>query len=239
MSKKLWLIKAKHSNLDELNETVGKNSDFFLSNFNTNTFNSDPIFARNNSPIIFIELNKDFNEHDEIIHKIREQKPKTKFIACGQVESKSLFLKLIELKVDDYVDYPLNISSIANMAYKHSIIIKRTARRGADPYFSKSKKVNELIKTIDQISTSEINCLFTGPSGSGKEFFANYFRKKSPRSDAPFITVNCPAIPENLLESELFGHEKGSFTGADERKIGKIELAQGGILFLDEINIFL
>lgn len=236
MSKKLWLIKAKHSNLDGIQDTVAKNSDFFLSGLNLNTLSTDLIFHRLSSPIIFVEFEKDLTEHDEIIHTIKEKKPKAKIIACSQNESKDLFLKLIELKVDDYANYPLSISTVSNMAYKHSVIIKRTARRGGDPYFSKSKVVNELIKTIDQISSTEINCLFTGPSGSGKEFFAKYFKSKSPRSNAPFITVNCPAIPENLLESELFGHEKGSFTGAEEKKIGKIELAQGGILFLDEIG---
>lgn len=236
MSKKLWLIKAKHSNLGVIQDTIAKNSDFFLSSFNLDSLKNDLIFHRSSSPIIFIEFEKDFTEHDEIIHIIKEHKPKAKLIACSQNESKDLFLKLIELKVDDYANYPLSISTVSNMAYKHSVIIKRTARRGGDPYFSKSKVVNDLIKTIDQISSTEINCLFTGPSGSGKEFFAKYFRSKSPRSETPFITVNCPAIPENLLESELFGHEKGSFTGAEEKKVGKIELAQGGILFLDEIG---
>jgi len=93
-----------------------------------------------------------------------------------------------------------------------------------------------VITLADQVAGSEASILITGESGTGKEVLARYVAKKSERADKPFISVNCAAIPENLLESELFGHEKGAFTGAIARRIGKFEEANGGTLLLDEIS---
>jgi len=96
--------------------------------------------------------------------------------------------------------------------------------------------MKSVIALADQVSGSDASILITGESGVGKEVMARYVHKKSRRAMAPFIAVNCAAIPENLLESELFGHEKGAFTGAVARRIGKFEEADGGTLLLDEIS---
>jgi two-component system, response regulator FlrC len=93
-----------------------------------------------------------------------------------------------------------------------------------------------VIALADQVSGSDASILLTGESGTGKEVLARYVHRKSSRAEKPFISVNCAAIPENLLESELFGHEKGSFTGAIARRVGKFEEANGGTLLLDEIS---
>src|SRR6195256_4056645 len=93
-----------------------------------------------------------------------------------------------------------------------------------------------VIAMADQIAPSEASILISGESGTGKEILARYVHRRSSRADKPFISVNCAAIPENLLESELFGHEKGAFTGAVARRIGKFEEASGGTLLLDEIS---
>ena len=93
-----------------------------------------------------------------------------------------------------------------------------------------------MLSLADQIAGSEASILITGESGTGKEVLARYVHRKSLRNEKPFISVNCAAIPENLLESELFGHEKGAFTGAIARRIGKFEEANGGTLLLDEIS---
>jgi two-component system response regulator FlrC len=104
------------------------------------------------------------------------------------------------------------------------------------PMVARDPVMDSVIKLADQIAPSDASILITGESGVGKEVMARYVHTKSRRSSKPFISVNCAAIPENLLESELFGHEKGAFTGAVARRIGKFEEADGGTLLLDEIS---
>jgi len=104
------------------------------------------------------------------------------------------------------------------------------------PMVVRDPAMQQVIQLADQVAPSEASILITGESGSGKEVIARYVHQKSRRSNKTFISVNCAAIPENLLESELFGHEKGAFTGALARRIGKFEEANGGTLLLDEIS---
>ena len=98
-----------------------------------------------------------------------------------------------------------------------------------------SKSMREIFALIEQIAPSNVSVLITGESGTGKEMVARTLHDLSPRKPRPFVAVNCAAIPETLIESEIFGHEKGSFTGAVERRIGCFELASGGTLLLDEL----
>ncbi|MGZ3279681.1 MAG: sigma-54-dependent transcriptional regulator FlbD [Caulobacteraceae bacterium] len=104
------------------------------------------------------------------------------------------------------------------------------------PMVTRDPAMEQMLKLAEQVAPSDASILITGESGVGKEVMARFMHKKSRRADRPFISVNCAAIPENLLESELFGHEKGAFTGALARRIGKFEEANGGTLLLDEIS---
>lgn len=105
-------------------------------------------------------------------------------------------------------------------------------------FFGKGSKIQKLLQSVEKLAkSSDTTILLEGESGTGKEVFAKYIHQKSPRSSAPFITINCATIPRDLAESELFGHEKGAFTGASQKtKLGKFELANGGTLLLDEIG---
>lgn len=104
-----------------------------------------------------------------------------------------------------------------------------------DSLISYSKTMKEILATINAVSNSKATILLVGETGVGKEVLAKLIHNKSDRQGKRFVTINCAAIPENLIESELFGHEKGSFTGAYHRKIGKFEQAQSGTIFLDEM----
>ncbi len=145
--------------------------------------------------------------------------------------------------IKEAIEYKKNKSGITKQQVKKvssNIINKNDLENYTDKmnqlrFSTKSEKIIEIQKTIKKIASKKISILLTGESGTGKEYYAKYIHSLSPRSNTSFIPVNCPAIPKTLVESELFGHEKGSFTGAISTKIGKFESANNGVLFLDEI----
>src|SRR5438270_6127913 len=106
----------------------------------------------------------------------------------------------------------------------------------AEGMFGSSRAMLEIYKAIGRVAAQDTTVLITGETGTGKELVARAIYQHSARSQAPFLALNCAAIPENLLESELFGHEKGAFTGADRLRIGKFEQCNGGTILLDEIG---
>lgn len=114
-------------------------------------------------------------------------------------------------------------------------VLKRKVSKTRD-ILGNSDNINKIKETIERVAPTEARVLITGANGSGKELVARWLHEKSNRADSPLIEVNCAAIPSELIESELFGHEKGSFTSAVKQRIGKFELANGGTLFLDEIG---
>jgi DNA-binding NtrC family response regulator len=119
-----------------------------------------------------------------------------------------------------------------------NILLKEelASRRGAPQIVGEDPKLKQVTVALQRAATTDATVLLEGESGTGKELFARALHALSPRADGPFVAINCAAIPETLLETELFGHEKGAFTGAAARKPGKFELAHRGTLFLDEIG---
>jgi len=107
---------------------------------------------------------------------------------------------------------------------------------GVAPIIGRHPRLRAALHLLRRVAPTDSTVLLTGESGTGKELFARALHALSPRKDGPFVAVNCAAIPEALLENELFGHEKGAFTGADRRHVGRFELAQGGTLLLDEVG---
>ena len=149
-------------------------------------------------------------------------------VACGIGTDTPAAVRAIKAGAKEYVPLPPNAELIA------AVLLAVAAE--ADAIVTRDPALNRVLAVAEQVAPSDASVLITGESGTGKELMARHIHKKSRRSKAAFISVNCAAIPENLLESELFGHEKGAFTGAVARRVGKFEEAHGGTLLLDEIS---
>ena len=150
-------------------------------------------------------------------------------IACGiDATDAAGAVAAIQAGAREYIPLPPDAELIASVF--EAIVEENNA------YIYEDQKMHDLIAQADQVAGSSASVLILGESGTGKEVLARHLHQKSNRSGQSFIAVNCAAIPENLLESELFGHEKGAFTGATARRIGKFEAAHGGTLLLDEIS---
>ena len=149
-------------------------------------------------------------------------------VACGVGSDPELAARAIRAGAKEFIPLPPEADLIA--------AVLAAVSDDDRPLVTSDPAMQTVLTLADQVARSDASILITGESGVGKEVMARYMHQKSRRADKPFISVNCAAIPENLLESELFGHEKGAFTGAIGRRIGKFEEADGGTLLLDEIS---
>jgi DNA-binding NtrC family response regulator len=149
-------------------------------------------------------------------------------IACGVNPDPDKAAAAIRAGAKEFIPLPPEVELIA--------AVLAAVSDDERPLVTRDPAMQQMMKLAEQVAPSDASILITGESGVGKEVMARFLHKKSRRADRPFISVNCAAIPENLLESELFGHEKGAFTGALARRIGKFEEANGGTLLLDEIS---
>ncbi len=163
-----------------------------------------------------------------LIEALKSERIAAPVVACGVKNDADAAVAAIRAGAKEYVPLPPDADLIA--AIFEAVTDEKSDMIAVDPAMKK------VIALADQVAPSEASILITGESGVGKEVVAKYVHGKSKRASKPFISINCAAIPENLLESELFGHEKGAFTGAVARRIGKFEEANGGTLLLDEIS---
>lgn len=175
--------------------------------------------------LVMVDVKQNIAAFIEALEKERFSIP---VVACGVGTDTTSAVKAIKAGAKEYVPLPPDAELIA--AVLEAVTEEASAMIASDP------AMQRVLKLADQIAPSEATILITGESGTGKEVMSQYIHKKSKRAGGPFIALNCAAIPENLLESELFGHEKGSFTGAVARRIGKFEEATNGTLLLDEVS---
>jgi len=176
--------------------------------------------------------------------KIKPEVPVIMMTAYGTIE---LAVEAMKKRAYDYITKPFQNEELKltlRKALENYRLVKEnrrlsealSERHGYRNIVGKSKPMLKVYELIGKVAQSKASVLITGPSGTGKELIAKAIHYESPRKDSPFISVNCGALAETLLESELFGHEKGAFTGAIAMKKGRFELADGGTLFLDEIG---
>lgn len=164
----------------------------------------------------------------DFIQRLKKERIHMPVIACGIGTDARSAVKAIQQGAKEYVPLPPDAELIA--AVLEAVTEENNAMIASDP------AMKSVIVLADKIAPSEATVLITGESGTGKEVMSRYIHNNSKRSGGSFIAVNCAAIPENLLESELFGHEKGAFTGATARRIGKFEEAHKGTILLDEVS---
>ncbi len=175
--------------------------------------------------LILIDVKFDIKN---FVESLKAEKISVPIIACGFENDVKLAVDAIKYGAQEYLPLPPSEDLIA-------AILENISNQGNN-IISGSKAMERPLEIARKVSNSDANILITGESGTGKEIFANYIHENSERAKNQFIKVNCAAIPKDLLESELFGHEKGAFTGAVARKIGKFEESSGGTLLLDEIS---
>ncbi|MDE1901065.1 MAG: sigma-54-dependent Fis family transcriptional regulator [Alphaproteobacteria bacterium] len=149
-------------------------------------------------------------------------------VACGINANTEAAVRAIRAGAKEYVPLPPDAEMIA-------AVLQAVAEEDAT-FIARDPSMQPILQMVDRVGGSDASILITGESGTGKEVMAHHIHRKSRRAAGNFVSVNCAAIPDNLLESELFGHEKGAFTGAVARRIGKFEEANGGTLLLDEIS---
>ena len=180
------------------------------------------------------------------LEEILSISPNTKVIVVTGNDEKENALKAVALGAYDYYQKPIEPDTLSLIVERaHNLYeLERENERLAllqgssqiDGIISGSSSFSRVCRTVEKIAPTDVTALLLGESGTGKELLAKAIHNLSDKQDKPFIAINCAAIPESLLESELFGYEKGAFTGADKRTLGKIEYANGGTLFLDEIG---
>jgi DNA-binding NtrC family response regulator len=197
------------------------------------------------APLTLLDLQLPRVSGMEVLETIRREGLETTVIvitASGTVERA---VEAIRAGAYDFIPKPLDpahLEVVINKALERDSLREENRLLHSEldrldrPLVGQSPAMQALARTAQQVAASNATILLRGESGTGKEILARAIHRWSPRRDRPFVTVNCVALSEELLESELFGHEKGAFTGAHQRKLGKVELAHAGTLFLDEIG---
>jgi two-component system nitrogen regulation response regulator GlnG len=197
--------------------------------------------------VIFLDIRMGGIGGIETLQHIRSINPKQLVILMTAFGTAQTAIEAMKYGAFDYIMKPFDpqkvLSLAANALKTHADLRAASDYKpiiNTDDYkegiVGSSGAMQEVFKTIGQVTASDVTVMITGESGTGKELVARSIFKHSHRASRPFIAVNCAAIPDNLIESELFGHERGSFTGATAQRIGKFELCDGGTIFLDEIG---
>jgi len=182
----------------------------------------------------------------KILEKILSKSPTTKIIVVTGQEDREHALKAINSGAYDFFNKPVDAKSLTlvverafhlfEIEQENKVLLEKTLKSPLDGIIASSASMLKTCQIVEKIAPSDLSVLVLGESGTGKEVIAKALHNLSQYASGNYVAINCAAIPDNLLESELFGHEKGSFTGASNQKTGKIEVANNGTLFLDEIG---
>ena len=198
--------------------------------------------------IALLDINIPAKSGLELLKEAKEKGIKTPIIIMTAEQSMSNTLEAMKRGAFDYITKPFDLSEleiIIERAMENDRLVKELSKlkdrlkeklSEESTFIGKSRKIQSVFKTVGKIALQDVTVLVEGESGTGKELLARLIHTNSLRSEGPFVAVNTAAVPKELMESELFGFEKGAFTGATERTLGKFELSEGGTIFLDEVG---
>ncbi|MFP6609635.1 MAG: sigma-54 dependent transcriptional regulator [Deltaproteobacteria bacterium] len=203
--------------------------------------------ASERATVVFLDILMPGIDGLEVLETLRARDADTPVVMLTATKTVKTAVKAMKLGAFDYITKPFDVDEIRIVAQRaaDTSALKREVRRlrgevgqrySVENIIGRAPCMQELFETIERVAPMKTTVLVTGESGTGKELFAKALHYGGPRAGHSMVTLNCAAIPESLLESELFGHEKGSFTDAHERKLGQFEHADGGTIFLDEIG---
>lgn len=203
-------------------------------------------FKKKYYDILLLDLEMTEVHGEEVLKFVKEYSPSTKvIILTGKTEIRTA-INCIKNGAYDFLPKPYEFGQlivVINRALEHKrlqvnneILSSKINRAAPNTIIGESKAIRDVISMADRAAKSDSNILLEGETGTGKELFAEFIHKNSNRSDKPFVAINCASLPDQLIESELFGYEKGAFTDAKTSKQGLVEIANGGTLFLDEIG---
>ncbi|MGC8650660.1 MAG: sigma-54-dependent transcriptional regulator [Hydrogenobaculum sp.] len=197
------------------------------------------ILTKEYFPVILLDIWLEDGSGIDFIDTIKELSPNSSIVMITGHGGIELAVQSIKKGAFDFLEKPLSIEKLLNVlekAHKEHIKNKLTNIESKDDIIGESPAIKRLKEEIKKVAKSNANIVIFGENGTGKELVAKNIHQLSHRKDKPFVDINCAAIPDELIESELFGYEKGAFTGALSRKAGKLEIANEGTIFLDEIG---
>lgn len=227
---------------------LGKLMEKFGYSYEVASCGNEAIIAteKNNFDVIILDINMPDISGVEVMKKLKEKNVSTVVIILSAYENVSYAVETTKLGAYDYLVKPIDEeklritlqNAIKTKELESEVYELRKKIRGEEDgeIYTQYPEFQKLIDTIKKIAAYDVSILILGESGTGKELVARTIHKNSKRKDGPFISIDCATLPDNLVESELFGYEKGAFTGAIDSKSGRFELANGGTLFLDEIG---
>lgn len=213
-------------------------------NYSTSALQGLKAIEENQISCLLLDIQMPDMNGFEVLKKVKETTPSLSVIIISAHGSVENAIKATRLGAFDFIEKPVDrdklLISVRNAVAQVKLLTEnieiKKSLEGKGEILGSSKGIKNILELIDKVAPLNTRVLITGENGTGKELVARAIHKKSQRKDQPFIEVNCAAIPNELIESELFGHEKGSFTGAVTQRIGKFELANKGTIFLDEIG---
>lgn len=201
----------------------------------------------NKIDLVLTDLKLPKKDGMEVLRAAKEENPMLPVIMMTAFGTVDVAVQAIKEGAFDFITKPFDTDHLLHLIKKametqrlvaENILLRDevSSMRGMPTIIGKSEKILEVARKIQKVASAKTTVFLLGESGTGKELFARALHSLSPRKDFPFVPINCAAIPKELLESELFGYEKGAFTGAETKKLGKFELADKGTIFLDEIG---